>query len=285
MAIFYNQASLTIGDTVTNSNIAQGELLSGLTLTKTSVGDNYRQNGSITYVINISGTCAGGVDNLTVTDDLGSYVPEGLATAVVPLDYADGTLLYYSGGVLQPTPTVTAGPPLTISGLNLPEGGNIQLIYQARVNNFAPLDAGSCITNTASVSGAALAEDQSDDSRVCIEEDVALSVSKSVSPDTVCENGTLTYTFVIQNMGNRAVEATDGAVISDTFNPILSNLAVTVNGTAAEEAAYTYNAATGEFATANGTLTIPAATFTRDTATGTVTVTPGVTVVTVSGNV
>ena len=56
------------------------------------------------------------------------------------------------------------------------------------------------------------------------------------------ENGTLTYTFVIQNLGNTAADAATGVVITDTFNPLLENLTVTFNGTAwAEGTNYTYD--------------------------------------------
>mgnify|MGYP003317372293 CR=1 FL=1 len=36
MATFYNQATLTVGGTVTNSNIASGELVEVLSVTKTA---------------------------------------------------------------------------------------------------------------------------------------------------------------------------------------------------------------------------------------------------------
>lgn len=67
------------------------------------------------------------------------------------------------------------------------------------------------------------------------------------------ENGTLTYTFVIQNFGNVAANAATGAVITDTFDPVLSNLTVTFNGTAwTDPTEYTYDETTGVFATAAG---------------------------------
>mgnify|MGYP002516954744 CR=1 FL=1 len=42
MATFYNQATLTVGGTVTNSNIASGELVEVLSVTKTAVRDTYQ---------------------------------------------------------------------------------------------------------------------------------------------------------------------------------------------------------------------------------------------------
>ena len=112
----------------------------------------------------------------------------------------------------------------------------------------------------------------------------ALSIAKSVCPDTVSSCEEITYTFIIQNAGNEAVAATDGLVVSDSFSPILSNLAVSLNGTPlAEGTGYTYDETTGLFTTEAGQITVPAATFTRDPATGIVTTTPGVAVLTVTG--
>ena len=113
-----------------------------------------------------------------------------------------------------------------------------------------------------------------------------LSISKSVSPAVVTENGQITYTFIIQNQGNTPAVATDNVIVTDTFNPILSDLAVTVNGVPiAETTGYTYNPTTGEFATIPGIITVDAATYVQDATTGTVIITPGVTVVTVTGTV
>ena len=100
------------------------------------------------------------------------------------------------------------------------------------------------------------------------------------------ENGQITYTFVIQNTGNTPVVATDNAVITDTFDPALSNLTVTYEGTAwTAPANYTYNPATGQFATNPGQITVPAATYTQDPVTGAVIIQPGVTTLTVTGTV
>ena len=113
-----------------------------------------------------------------------------------------------------------------------------------------------------------------------------LSISKSLSPTTVTENGQLTYTFAMQNTGNTAADAAAGAVVTDTFDPRLSGLTVTLNGTAlTTPAQYTYDAATGVFATVPGVITVPAATFTQDAATGAYSVTPGTAVLTVTGTV
>ena len=114
----------------------------------------------------------------------------------------------------------------------------------------------------------------------------ALTINKSLSPTTVTENSRLTYTFTIQNTGNTAADAAAAIVITDTFDPRLTDLTGTLNGTAlTAPTQYTYDAATGVFATVAGVVTVPAATFTQDAATGAYSTTPGTAVLTVTGTV
>lgn len=283
MAQFTNQAQLRYGNAVTNSNIAVGEILEVLSATKVAVKNTYGSNDTVTYIISIvnSGTTA--ITGLSLSDDLGLYSFDSVV--LTPLTYISGTALYYVNGVLQTTPTITEGPPLVISGLNIPAGGNVTLVYEAVVNQFAPLAVDSTITNTATISGAGITPIEINEVIVA-EAEPMLTITKSISPVPVTENGTLTYTFLIQNSGNTAVEATDNAVVTDTFNPILSNLTVSLNGTTlAEGTGYTYDETTGEFATVAGQIKVPAATFTQDALTGVWAVNPGVSTLVVTGTV
>ena len=92
-------------------------------------------------------------------------------------------------------------------------------------------------------------------------------------------------TLTIRNTGNTALTGQEGAVITDTFDPILNITGVTFNGTAwTSPEDYTYDAATGAFATVAGKLTVPEAAFTQN-ADGSWTVTPGQSVLTVTGTV
>ena len=119
-----------------------------------------------------------------------------------------------------------------------------------------------------------------------VDEAPKLTIAKAVCPAVINDNDQVTYTIIVQNLGNTPIEATDGVIISDIFNPILTGITVTLNGTLLDETTgYTYNTATGAFATVDGVITVPAATYTQDPTTGTVTTTPGVTVLTVSGTV
>lgn len=283
MARFTNQAQLRYGNAIANSNIAVGEILEVLSATKTAVRKNYGRNDTITYLVSVINAGNTAFTGLTLTDNLGAYVYD--TQTLVPLRYIDGTVKYYSNGTLQAAPAVTAGPPLVISGLAVPANGSILIAYETDVNEYAPLDVEAEIVNTATIRGTGITP-------VTVQETVSagsepiLTITKSISPVPVTENGTLTYTFLIQNTGNVAVEEAAASVVTDQFNPILSNLTVTFNGTAwAETTNYIYNEDTGLFSTVPGQITVPAATFAQDELTGAWNVTPGVSTLVITGTI
>ena len=245
MAQFTNQATLSYGTTVTNSNVAVGEILEVLSATKTAVTPTYGQNDNITYIISIINSGTSAFNNLTVTDNLGTYAFG--AGQLTPLDYTVGSMRYYVNGVLQPSPIVTVNAnSISVSGINVPAGGNATLVYEVTTNAYAPLDVDSQITNEATISSIGITP-------VLVAETVDtinapdMSITKSISPIPVAEGETVTYTFLIQNTGNTPLVATDNAVITDLFDPILTNVQVSFNGTPwTLGTEYNYNQATGQ---------------------------------------
>ena len=283
MATFYNQATLRYNNTVTNSNIASGELVEVLSVTKTAVLDTYQIGETVTYAVSVLNSGTVPFSGLTVTDDLGAYTVG--ATTVTPLTYAAGSVQYYVNGVLQPAPAVTAGPPLQVSGITVPAGGNALILYEAQVNEFAPPVVEGTVVNTVTVAGAGVTAVTADET-VTARQAAQLAVNKSISPAVVTDNSRVTYTLALQNTGNTAVEATDDAVITDNFDPILTDLAVSFNGVALTQGVdYTYDEATGAFATLPGAISVPAATYVQDPTTGAWTVTPGVSTLTIVGTI
>lgn len=283
MATFTNQATLIYNGQSTVSNVTTGEITSGITLTKTSISMDYGRDDHVSYIVTIANN-GGAITGATLTDDLGTY-PVG-ATTVTPLSYVVGSLLFYQNGVLTAGPTAAGGPPLVISGINIPAGGNVQIIYEAATNEYTPLAAGSEILNTVALTGVGIGEPVEDTATVTARNEVSLTIAKAICPAVVNDDGTLTYTFIIQNTGNTEVVATDGVIVQDTFNPILNPITVTYNGTTwTEGVEYTYDETTGDFATVTGNITVPAATYTQDPTTGVYSVDPGVAVITVTGTV
>ena len=284
MATFTNRATLTYNGTVVNSNTVTGEIREVLSATKRALVDTYTVEDTVTYIVSIVNTGSEEYTNLTVTDDLGAYDQGG--NTLYPLTYVDGSVSYYFNGILQPTPAVTDAQPLTVTGISVPAGGNALIVYAANVNEFAPLAAGSTVVNTASITGEGLTQPVTATETITAAEGAQLSITKSLSPDVVEEDGQLTYTFVIRNFGNAPIVATDNAVVSDVFNPILDPITVTFNGAVwAEGTNYTYDTATGLFETVPGPITVPAASYAQDSVTGVWTVTPGVSTLVVTGTV
>lgn len=284
MAQFTNQAQLSYNNATVNSNVAVGEVLEVLSAAKTAVTETYTQGDTVTYVISAVNTGATPLNGITVSDNLGAY-PFG-ETTLYPLSYVDGSVRLYIDGVLQAAPTVTAGPPLVVGGITIPAGGNMVLIYETTVNEFAPLDEGDSIVNTATVSGGGISTPLVVTETVTPVAEAQLSITKSINPVPVAENGIVTYTFVIRNNGNAPADAAANVTLRDTFLPILSGLTVQLDGvTLAEGTGYTYAITEGEFATVPGVITVPAATYTQDPITGVWSVTPGVTTLTVTGTI
>ena len=284
MAIFTNQATLVYNGNSTNSNIAYGELLDVLVATKTAVEGSYTPGQLVTYVVTLRNTGNAPLTGLVVTDDQGGYGYNG--TTVYPLTYEDGSSVLFANGVPQGAPTVTAGPPLVFSDITVPAGGDVVIVYQARANTFADPAVGGRIDNTVTVTGDGLSAPITATETVIANAEPVLSISKSITPAQVVDNDRVTYTFVIQNSGNQAVVATDDAAITDIFDPILTALTVTFDGTAwTQGVQYNYNESTGLFTTVPGQILVPAATYTQDPVTGAYTATPGIATLIVTGTI
>ena len=283
MAIFTNQAILSYRNGIVSSNVVTGELLEVLSATKNALLDTYASGDVITYVIGIFNSGNTAITGVTVTDDLGAYTFGG--TSVTPLTYISNSMAYYQNGVLQPQPTVTSsGTNLIVNGITIPANGYAQLIYQARVNEFAPVAVGGQITNTVTVNSGG--ESVTASETIAASEAPVLGILKGITPTTVSENGQLTYTFTVQNFGNTAAEAADALVITDVFDPALDPITVVYNGTTwTGGVEYNYDPATGVFSTTAGSITVPAATITQDPITGEWNVTPGTTTLTVTGTI
>lgn len=282
MAQFTNQAQLSYNNSVTNSNIAVGEILEVLSAKKTAVRTSYEQNGTVTYVISMVNSGTTPLNGLTITDNLGEYSSH--CGSLTPLTYVPDAILYYVNGKIQNTPAVTTDP-FTVTGINIPAGGSAVIVYEVKVNQYAPLGVKDRIVNRATISGDCITPVNVSET-IKTTDAPLLSITKSISPIPVAENGRLTYTFVISNTGNTAVEECDLATVTDTFDPKLSDLTVTFNGTAwTSPTKYTYNENTGEFATVAGKITVPAATYKQNKKTGAWSVTPGTATLVVTGTV
>lgn len=284
MALFFNQATLSHNGKSTVSNITTGEIIEAVKATKTAVIPTYNADSTVTYIISLLNSSKTALSGLTITDNLGAYPFDTLT--LTPLEYVEGSVKYYIDGVLQEAPAVVTVPELIFSDISIPAEGNTTIVYQATVNEFAPLPIDSTITNTVTIDGETITTPIKAVETISTEDATSLSINKTLSPTTITENGQVTYTFIIQNFGNTAATEEDLLSISDIFTPILNNISVTYNSAPwAETGNYIYDTTTGSFETVAGRITVPAALYTQNPATGAWSVTPGVTTITVTGTI
>jgi len=282
MATFTNVATLSYNGNVTNSNTVSGTINETLTASKTALPESYNAGDEITYVISLINSGNAPLNSISVSDNLGVYEFSG--TTLVPLTYREGSIRYFIDGVLQTTPPETdIGTDLVFSGITVPANGNSTIIYQATVNQYAPLGVDGAITNIATINGAGLTTIEVSET-ITATNDPRLAITKSLSPTIVTENSEITYTFVIQNFGSTAVEEGSDIVLSDTFDPVLTNITVTLNGVVFGTENYNYDEVTGVFTTTPGSISIPAATV-EQLPDGTFVSTPGETTLVITGTI
>lgn len=284
MATFTNRATLSYAGGAVDSNLAIGEIRGGVEISKGVSGTTYEGTDDLTFTVGLSNPGETELTGITVNDNLGAF-PLGIGT-VYPLTYVTGSLVLYQNGAEIPLTgiTVTPGPPLTIAGLTIPAGGDVVAVFRATPNEYAPRLEGSTIVNVASATGVGLLAPTEDSATVLIASDPILSIEKRITPVPVDDDSEVTYTFDIENASNSEATAADELTLTDTFDPPLAGLTVTLNGIPLTEGTdYTYE--NDVFTTVPGVISVPGAEVVTDPVTGEVTVTPGKTTLVITGTI
>ena len=112
MAIFTNQAQITYNGRTILSNIAQGEIIDPVTITKTALGETYRSGDTKAYIVTLSNTSSTTLSNITVNDTLGSYTVD--TQTFYPLTYIGPILLFVNGEPSGSITPVQSAPTLTL---------------------------------------------------------------------------------------------------------------------------------------------------------------------------
>lgn len=265
------------------SNLAEIGLESAISFTKSTLGETYGEDDVITYILSMTNTSASTITNVSITDDLGTFIFGTLELS--PLTYTAPALLLIDGQDVSTQLTVdtsTAGS-LVFSFPALPAGATANIVYRAAVNEYAPLDVNASVTNTATLTSDSDCADGTATATITAVSAANVSVFKQMSPNPVICGDTVTYTIRIYNYGNIAAE---NVVLTDTFNPAPENITVSRDGVLLIGTDYTYvNGTLTVPSTAQSPVTVPAATFIRDVTTGIVNVTPGMIEYTITGTI
>ncbi|MBO5914408.1 MAG: DUF11 domain-containing protein [Clostridia bacterium] len=269
---------------VTVSNTASTVLNGTVEISKFALSNAYRAGGDITYIITVTNSGNSALGDITVADDLGSI--EFGNGRLKTLDYIGPAQLYTGGMYVSALTPITTVDGISFNIGNLPIGETATIIYVARANQNASSALGESITNTAtarrfcdcpcdfpsSASATVYAEAYGD-----------LRVIKSVCPNPVVCGEQINYIIDLYNYGNTVV---GNVVLSDVFDPLLTDLTVSIDGNVIPASQYNYVNGTLTLPNRSGSeITVPAASFTRNEQSGAVNINPGHIQITLSGNI
>jgi len=265
------------------SNLAEIALESSVSITKAPLSVTYGEDDVLTYILTVQNTSGVALTGLRIEDDLGTFAFNTLR--LTPLTYAGDAILLINGQNATAQLAVDDTDPfmLVFTVQSLPAGATANIVYNTRINEYAPLEANATIINTATLSADAECAQGTASATVTAESGARLSVLKQMTPNPVVCGDTLTYSIKIYNYGNTPAE---NLQVTDAFDPAPANITVTRNGVTVPATAYTYeNGVLTVPAIATEGDTIPAAVYTRDTETGVVTVIPGLVEYVITGTI
>ena len=265
------------------SNLAEVELTSSVGFTKSVLTQTYTDGSTVTYILTITNNSTSPLTNVSVTDNLGTFVC--VESEVTPLTYTGPSVLLINGidnsGLLSVDSSLPQRVIFTIA--SLPANSVSNIIFTATANEYAPLESESYIENTAELTSDSQCDNSSASTRISVLSAANVTVFKQMCPNPVICGGTLTYTVRIYNYGN--IEATN-VLLSDTFVPAPASITVSRDGVVLSGTDYTYVGGTLTVPASDlVNITVPAATFTRDPETCVVNVDPGVVEYVIKGTI
>ncbi len=265
------------------SNLAEVELDSSLSFTKTTLGNSYTANTPITNILSVTNSAAAPVTNIVITDDLGTFTFD--TGELTPLTYTEPARLLINGQDATAQLGVDTGTAGSVQFTipTLASGATANIVYNTLPNQYAPLAADAVINTSATLTSDSDCADGSATADIAVANAADVDVVKTMSPNPVVCGDTLTYTIRIYNYGNTPAE---NVRLTDTFTPAPENITVSRNGIALIATEYSYTGGTLTVPTADAAGdTVPAATFTRDAVSGAINVVPGVVEYVITGTI
>lgn len=286
----YNTASLTFQygsqKGCVSSNVAVTTLQDLLTVSKTSLGDSYSQNSEMPFIISINNNNTDAIRNIKIQDDMGTYClgQEICDASFTPLSYVGPSVLYIGGTFSSNIePKISSGK-LIFEIQSIPARSNALIFYKTITNNFAQLISGSQIISTVSVSSENIGNTINESSTISVKDEADIRIIKNMNPNPILTGEKITYNFSLYNYGN--TEATN-VTLNDTFAPAPSSVNVYLNSQELLPLDFSYTNSTLSVPSYNSNLSvsIPAANFIQDNITGLISIEPGMTSITVTGQI
>lgn len=232
--IINNSASATFsfGDARTGSaqsNIATASLLDEFSISgiKGVLNTTYRPGENLTYYVQVQNTGTSTLYNVTVSDDLGGEDN--------PLTFVEGSAYTENNGVFTPIVPTSTRPLVFTLPEPLTSGQRVNIIFLARADVGTDAEV-TDITNTATVTansgsptGAIVTADPSPTVTISLDDFANVTITKSVSDETLVAGVPFSYTFVLENVGNLPAL---GVVITDTLPDgfVISSITATTDG-------------------------------------------------------
>ncbi len=173
---------------------------------------SYSPGELLTYIVTLRNTGAFPLCSLEITDNLGAWAPQGVS--LNPLSYEGPLRLYVEGCFVSCiSPACISGESAVFSILYLAPGAEAALVYHMRVNEKAPLAAGSVITSTVGISAENLPETITASHTIPVRAFAPLQIEKAVfSPKTGDGAGQYKHVYTLFNPGLQPAER---AVVTD----------------------------------------------------------------------
>ncbi len=266
----------------TASATATATMNESISISVTTVEKSYYAEESIIYLITIINN-GPKIKDLTLTNNLGSYVDKQTeSNNIAPLNY-EGPSCMYINGALKNLITPEIKPDKIIFSIpSIPEKSDMLIICKMVANQSAPLSLDSKIKTITSLKTLDSQNSYETSHTIPVSKKANLKICKTITPQVFSQGETISYNITLYNYGNTAAK---NIKINDIFTPAPTLTGVTIDENEISPSDYSYingifklPAYGSEF-----NLEVPSANFETDNNLGTVSITPGVTNITITG--
>lgn len=264
MGKFVNQTQLTFGNNIIKSNIVEGEILEALIGNKVTLTDQYLFDSVITYFINLTNNSEKDISSINIEDNLATYTIN--KNEYTPLDYIDGSSkLFIDGKEEQKIDIIKNKHNVIFKNITLKKNQTITLVYQGKINSYAPLGENNSIINKAKITYPNMTDSLVLESQLCYSNKANVKLEKSIDKTVYKSGEKIKHVIKILNYGINDLSLINNLTIKETFSPILKNIEVTYNGVKWTNGVnYSYNSASGNFITLSNQIALFKAKITKN---------------------